>query len=54
MRWNVLSKWSDGLDEMRHEARQVPSWLIFDVSQKKTSRCEAHWMKRSLRVLRER
>ena len=34
MRWNVLSKWSDGLDEMRHEARQVPSWLIFDVSQK--------------------
>ena len=36
VRWNVLSKWNYGSETMmRHEARQVPSWLIFDVSRRK-------------------
>jgi hypothetical protein len=31
----VRSKWSEGIEiVMLHEARQVPAWLIFDVSQK--------------------
>ena len=38
---------------MRHEARQVPSWLIFDVSQMQRSRCAARRRIRSIRVVRE-
>ena len=38
---------------MRHEARQVPSWLIFDVS-RKTLRCAAHARNRRVGVLRLR
>ena len=38
----------------RHASRQVPSWLIFDVSQAEPkSRCAAQWRILSVRVLRE-